>query len=134
MPNYLAALPQFLSTFLLAMLLLSVFWSIYTYLTSHDEIALLRQGNISTAIGLSGALAGFALPVCAAIFDSVSYGALIQWALVAMAIQIAIYVLIRLLLPELHDAINEDRPATSVLLAALSVIGGLLNATVIIAI
>lgn len=134
MPNYLAALPQFLSTFLLATLLISVFWSIYTYLTSHDEIALLRQGNVSTAIGLSGALLGFALPLCAAIFDSMSYGALVQWAMVAMAIQIAIYALLRLMLPELHNAITDDRPATAILLAAISVIAGMVNATVIIAI
>ena len=134
MPNYLATLPQFLSTFLLAVLLLSVFWSIYTYLTPHDEIELLRQGNVSTAIALSGALTGFALPVCAAILDSVSYAALIQWALVAMAVQVAIYTLLRLLLPELNQAIVEDRPATSVLLAVISCIGGMLNATVIIAI
>ena len=134
MPNYLAALPQFLSTFLLALLLLSVFWSIYTYLTPHDEIALLRQGNVSTAIALSGALAGFALPVCAAMLDSVSYAGLVQWALVAMAIQVAVYTLLRLLLPELHSGIAEDRPATAIVLAALSVIAGMLNATAIIAI
>ena len=128
LPNYLSALPHFLSYFAMAALLLCVFWSIYTYLTSHDELALIRAGNTSAAIALVGALIGFALPVAAAIVHSVSTMALIQWSLVAMALQLGVYVLLRLVMPQLGESISEDRPAGAILLAGISVVCGILNA------
>ena len=128
LPNYLSALPHFLSYFAMAALLLCVFWSIYTYLTSHDEMVLIRAGNTSAAIALVGALIGFALPVAAAIVHSVSTMALIQWSVVAMAIQLGVYVLLRLATPQLGESIAEDRPAGAILLAGISVVCGILNA------
>jgi putative membrane protein len=128
LPNYLSALPQFLSYFLVALLMVSVFWSIYTFLTPHDELALIREGNTSAALAITGALLGFALPVAAAITHSVSLMALVQWSLVAMAVQLAVYTLLRLLMPGLNASIVQDRPAGAILLAGLSLLCGLLNA------
>ena len=128
LPNYLSALPHFLSYFSMAALLLCVFWSIYTYLTPHDELALIREGNTSAALALVGALIGFALPVAAAILHSVSIMALIQWSLVAMALQLGVYALLRLVMPQLGASISEDRPAGAILLAGISVVCGILNA------
>jgi len=128
LPNYLSALPHFLSYFAMAALLLCVFWSIYTFLTPHNELALIRDGNVSAAIALVGALIGFALPVAAAILHSVSTMALIQWSLVAMALQLGVYTLLRLIMPQLGASISADRPASAVLLAGISIVCGILNA------
>ena len=128
LPNYLSALPHFLSYFAMAALLLGVFWSMYTFLTPHDELALIRQGNISAATALVGALIGFALPVAAAILHSVSIMALIQWSLVAMTLQLGVYALLRLMMPQLGASIAADRPAASILLAGISIVCGILNA------
>ena len=128
LPNYLSALPHFLSYFSMAALLLCVFWSIYTFLTPHDELALIREGNTSASIALVGTLIGFALPVAAAISHSVSTMALIQWSLAAMALQLAVYALLRLLMPQLGASISEDRPAGAILLAGISIVCGILNA------
>ena len=128
LPNYLSALPHFLSYFAMAALLLGVFWSMYTFLTPHDELALIRQGNISAATALVGALIGFALPVAAANLHSVSIMALIQWSLVAMALQLGVYALLRLMMPQLGASIAADRPAASILLAGISIVCGILNA------
>lgn len=128
LPNYLSALPHFLSYFAMAALLLGVFWSMYTFLTPHDELALIRQGNVSAATALVGALIGFALPVAAAILHSVSIMALIQWSLVAMALQLGVYALLRLMMPQLGVSIAADRPAASILLAGISIVCGILNA------
>ena len=128
LPNYLSALPHFLSYFAMAALLLGVFWSMYTFLTPHDELALIRQGNISAATALVGALIGFALPVAAALLHSVSIMALIQWSLVAMALQLGVYALLRLMMPQLGASIAADRPAASILLAGISIVCGILNA------
>lgn len=128
LPNYLSALPHFLSYFTMAALLLCVFWSIYTFLTPHDELRLIREGNISAAIALVGALMGFALPVTAAILHSVSTMALIQWSLVAMVLQLGVYALLRLITPHLGASISADRPAPAILLAGISIVCGILNA------
>ncbi len=128
LPNYLSALPHFLSYFAMAALLVSVFWSIYTFLTPHDELALIRQGNTSAALALMGALIGFVLPVAAAVMHSVSIMALIQWSIVAMALQLAVYVLLRMLMPGLGNSISEDRPAGAIMLGGVSLVCGILNA------
>jgi putative membrane protein len=128
LPNYLSALPQFLSCFLMAMLMLSVFWSVYTFLTPHDELSLIRQGNTSASLALVGALIGFSLPVAAAVLHSVSLMSLIQWSLVAMALQLAVYAGLRLLMPNLGELIAQDKPAGAILLAGLSIVCGVLNA------
>jgi putative membrane protein len=128
LPNYLSALPHFLSYFAMAALLVSVFWSIYTFLTPHDELALIRQGNTSAAVALIGALIGFVLPVAAAVTHSVSIMALIQWSFVAMALQLAVYALLRVVMPGLGSSISEDRPAGAILLGGISIVCGILNA------
>jgi putative membrane protein len=127
-PNYLSALPHFLIYFGVAILLASVFWSLYTFLTPHDELSLIRQGNTSAALAISGALLGFALPLAAATMHNVSPMAVVQWGLVAMAVQLAVYALARLVMPNLSQSISDDRPAGAIILCAVSLICGIFNA------
>ena len=63
LPKMLTMLPAFLAYFAVGVVLITVFFMVYVNVTPYDEIALIRQGNIAAAIGLSGALFGFALPV-----------------------------------------------------------------------
>lgn len=127
LPNYLQALPQFLSYLGLGLLLLAVFWSLYTWLTSHDEMALIRAGNNSAALMLIGALIGFLLPLCTAIAQRSTTMALIQWAVLAMLVQLAVYALLRLLLPSLHRDIEQDRVSMALLAGFISVAAGWIN-------
>ena len=57
-----AGLPEFLSFFFLAILLLVLFARIYTWLTPHDEVALIKANNPAAAVAFGGALIGFAGP------------------------------------------------------------------------
>jgi putative membrane protein len=127
LPNYLQAMPQFLMYLGLGALLLGVFWSLYTWLTSHDEMALIRAGNSSAALMLIGALIGFLLPLCNAIAQRTTAMALIQWAVLAMLIQLGVYALLRLIWPSLHQAIEEDRVSMALLAGFLSVAAGWIN-------
>jgi putative membrane protein len=127
LPNYLQAMPQFLMYLGLGALLLGVFCSLYMWLTKHDEMALIRAGNSSAALMLVGALTGFLLPLCTAIAQRTTAMALIQWAMLAMLVQLAVYALLRLMLPSLHQDIEDDRVSMALLAGFLSVAAGWIN-------
>jgi putative membrane protein len=131
MPNYLLALPHFLAFFGLALLLLSVFWSLYTFLTPYDELGLIRAGNVSAAVALTGSLLGFALPLAASLLRSATPMVLVQWALLAALVQLAVYSVMALLMPNLGESVTQDRAAPAILLGGVSVVCGLLNAAAI---
>jgi putative membrane protein len=127
-PNYLSGLPHFFQYFAMAALLLTLFWSLYTFFTPHDEMALIKQGNVTAAVVLVGALIGFAIPVAAAIMQSVSAMALAQWGVVAIGVQILVYTILRLFFRTLSDDLSADRLSMGILVAGISVVSGILNA------
>jgi putative membrane protein len=130
-PNYLSGLSHFLVYFSVALLMLSVFWSLYTFLTPHDELRLIREGNTSAALAIFGALLGFALPLASAIMHNVSPLAVVQWACVAIGVQLAVYALLRLLMRDLSERIASDQISAAIMLGGLSLICGILNAAAI---
>lgn len=128
MPNYLSTLPQFLGLYLVGGLLLTAFWSLYTFITPHRELALIRAGNLSAALMLAGAMLGYAMPVAVALARSNDVYQLAQWGAVAMVVQLLTYAAQRLLQRDLHEAICQDRLSVALWAATLSISMGLLNA------
>ncbi|WP_210165828.1 DUF350 domain-containing protein [Bosea sp. LC85] len=108
--------------------LITGFALIYMRLTAHDEIALIRAGNLSAAIALGGNLAGFSIPLERAIAQANSIPDCVLWALAAMLIQFAAYGLARALIPDLSKKIQEDRLPSAAMLAVIAVISGTLAA------
>jgi putative membrane protein len=127
-PTYLATLPNFLLYFVASVVLTTLFLLIYTRVTPYREWALIRAGNNAAAISLSGAALGFILPLASTITNSVSWFDMVVWGVVAMIIQLATYLLARVLKPELDAAITEGRTAPAISLAAMSIGIGTLNA------
>jgi putative membrane protein len=130
-PNYLSGLSHFFVYFSVAVLMLGVFWSLYTFLTPHDELRLIREGNSSAALAIFGALLGFSIPLAAAIVHNVSPMAVVQWALVASGVQLAVYAILRLLMRDISEQIAQDKISAAIMLGGLSVICGILNAAAI---
>lgn len=126
--NHLANLPQFAALFVAGALLLAAFWALYTLATPHDELALLRAGNVSAALMLAGAMLGYALPLGVALARSMDLMQLAQWGVVALIVQFAAYLLLRLSQRELHEAILQDRVSVALWAATLSLCAGILNA------
>ncbi len=124
----LAGLPAFLSYFATAIGLLLLFLAAYVFITPYREIALIREGNTAAAASLGGALLGFVLPLASAIAHSVSLIDMAIWGLIALVIQLLVYLGARLLLPGLERAIPAGQVATGVFLGALSLAIGILNA------
>ena len=123
-----SGLPAFLLYFIVGSALIAVFAALYLRFTAHDEIALIRAGNLSAAIAFGGNLAGFAIPLEKAISQASSVADCMLWSLAAMLIQFAVYGLSRVLIPGLSEKIEQDRLPSAVLLAVMAMIGGTLAA------
>jgi len=126
--NVLNALPAFFAYFGVALLLIAVFVLIYVNVTPYEEFALIRAGNSAAAVSLAGALLGFVMPVANAIAHSDTVADLAVWGGIAGVVQILAYLAVRVGLPTMRTDIHEGRMAPAILLAALSLGVGLINA------
>jgi len=124
----LAGLPAFLLYFFLSLALLVVFLAVYLSVTPYNELSLIRQGNIAAAISLAGAIVGFVLPLARAVTQSVSALDLIAWGVVALVVQVAVFLLVGKLVPRFAEAVRSGQVAGATFLAALAVAVGVLNA------
>ena len=124
----LAGLPAFLLYFSLAMALLGLFIAVYVAVTPYKELTLIREGNAAAAISLGGAVVGFVLPLARAVAQSVSALDLVVWGLVALVVQVVVFFVVGKLVPRFADAIKDGRTSAGILLAALAIGVGLLNA------
>ena len=112
----------------LALALLAVFVWVYDRITPYRELELIRNGNTAAAIAYAGAIIGLALPLASTVAHSVNPVDMVIWGVLALAVQVLVYFLVRRLVPQLNDSISENKAAPAVLLAAISVAVGILNA------
>jgi putative membrane protein len=124
----LTLLPVLLLYFGAALGISAVYLVIYSFVTPYAEWTLIRQGNNAAAISLSGAIIGFVIPLASTISHSQSFLDMIVWSVVAMIVQLLVYLVARICKPHLNADIEAGRTAPAVLLAALSVAVGVLNA------
>ena len=124
----LSTLPNFLVYFVVSGGLTALFVVLYANLTSQHDIRLIRAGNSAAAIVLVGALIGFVVPLASVIAHSAAIIELVAWGIVALVVQLAGFVVARLVLPHLPRAIEEGNIADAVLLAGISLSLGILNA------
>jgi putative membrane protein len=124
----LAGIVPFLAYFALAVALTLLFIGIYTWLTPHDELALIRANNSAAALAFGGALIGFALPLASAITHSMSIFDCAIWGAVALLVQALTFVVLRICLKNLPERINQGEMAAAIFVAASAVTVGLINA------
>ena len=123
---------DFLIYFAVALLLFVVFTFVYQKVTPYDEITLIRQGNPAAAVSLSGAMLGFALPLASTVANAVNLVDLVLFAVLATVVQLIVFVFARMLMPGLTAAIEKGSIAEAILLAAVSIAVGLLNAAALV--
>ncbi len=124
----LQGLGAFAAYFGLSLALLMTFVLIYVTITPYKEILLIRENNTAAALSFSGALAGFAIPLGSAVAHSVSLVDMLIWGLVAMCVQILTYFGVRVVFPNLPADIPLNHIPKGIVLGAISVIIGYLNA------
>lgn len=128
MTSSLAGLLDFLIFFVIAIALVALYLGLYTLATMHNEFALIRQNVISAATALGFSLVGFALPLASAIVHAQTIIDLLVWGLVALAVQIVVYWLVRILMSNLSQRIAAGEMAASLFLGAASLSAGIINA------
>jgi putative membrane protein len=119
---------NFVTYFGLAILLTLFFTYLYEWVTPYNGFELMKQHNMSAVVSFAGALLGFVIPLASIITNSQSIGDVTTWGVVAMVIQLMVYVLARILIPELKRNVTENNIAGSFYLAIISLIIGILNA------
>lgn len=119
---------DFLIYLAIGLALLAAFTWLYDKVTPYSEITLIRDGNIAAAIAYSGAIIGLALPLASSIAHSVNPVDMVVWGVFALAVQVLVHFLARRLLPQLNDQIPADKAAPAILLAAISIGAGIVNA------
>ena len=126
----LATLPGFLTHFITGLALLAGAIFIYMRITPHAELALIRRGNAAAAVGLAGAMLGFAIPIAASVAQSANLLDAAVWSVVALVAQLGAFFAATMLIGKGWRAAIEERGemAPAVIKAALAVAVGLINA------
>lgn len=123
----LQSLGAFAAYFLLALALTGVFVLIYMQTTPHNEIKLMREGNGAAALGLSGAVLGFVLPLATVISVSHELSDVAIWGVVALLVQVGGHGLARLFMPRLSADIADGKYAAAIVQAGMALTLGLLQ-------
>src|SRR2546430_379072 len=103
----LSGVPAFLGYLLVAMALLVAYVVIYTAITRHDEFTLIRNNVPGAAVALGLGAIGFAVPLTSAIGHAANIVDCAIWGVIALIVQIAVYYLVRLTIPDLNDQRND---------------------------
>jgi putative membrane protein len=124
----LAGLPYFIAYFGLSLVLLTACLAVYTAITPHAELQLIRQGNAAASAALAGVLIGFAVPLASAVAHSASLLDMLVWAAAVLVAQLLVYAAVRLAVPQIVGRMREGQVASGVFLGSVAAVVGILNA------
>jgi putative membrane protein len=123
-----AGFDDFLLYLAISSVLLAVFVTLYVKITPYREIVLIRENNMAAAFSLSGALVGMVIPLANAVKYSVNPVDMAIWGFIALAIQLIVFVIARIALPNIAVDIPAGKQASGFFLGAVSAAAGVLNA------
>lgn len=109
-------------------LLLGVFFIVYTRTTPIDELAQVQAGNPAAALSLGGALIGFSLTVASGILHNSAILPFLAWSAGAMLVQLGVYAVFARLLPGAKQQIEAGNIAMGGLLGTIALVVGVINA------
>jgi putative membrane protein len=124
----LTGLPAFLVYFCTAIFAVVVYLFVYTRITPHDEFKLIRDNDPAAAVALGLSLLGFTLPLVSAIAHSANIVDCLIWSLIALIVQIAVYFVIKIPVPNMSAKIAAGELAPAIWLGLSSLAAGALNA------
>lgn len=128
--DLLAGFPNFLLYFSVSIVFVLAFKFVYIKLTPYDEWHLIKEEqNTAAAVALSGAFIGYCLAIAGAAKNSVSIIDFMVWGVVALLAQLIAFGIVRfILLPKVTEQIENNELPAGIVLAAVSVSVGVLNA------
>lgn len=128
--NLVSGITAFASHFGVALLMLVVFKFLYALVTPHDEWKLIKDGkNTAAALGFGGAVVGFSIALGGAASNSASLIDFAVWGVVALIAQLLAFGLVRFgFMPKVVKRIEENEVSAGVILLAVNIAVGILNA------
>lgn len=128
----LAGIIPFISYLAVAIVAIGIFIFVYTLVTPHSEMKLIKANNEAAGISFGGAVLGFVYPLTVAMKVSDSIYDFMVWAVIAMVVQIVLFLAIRIPFPRLILRIEAGEKSVALMLASLSIAFGLVNGTCMI--
>lgn len=121
LPLYLAFLGTAAALFVAALV-------IYVLITSHHEIRLIRAGNTACAYAFGGTAIGMAIVLHGTASGTFAVAELAAWGAIGLIGQLLVYFVAKLMIPGLKEGLEADKAAHGILLGALSIAMGIINA------
>ena len=115
-----------------AILMLIVGAFIYSKITPWNELDLIMEGNTAAAVSFSGAILGIASRLAAALSSSISIWEIVVWGSVAIILQITVFLILDLVLPNLSQQIKANKIAAGIFIASNKIALALMNAAAVI--
>lgn len=116
--------------FVISIILLFVFKFVFTAITPHDEWKLVKEEkNTAAALGFGGSMVGFSIALAGAVSNSANLVDFVIWGVVAIVAQALAFALLRFtFMPKIVQRIEDNEVSAGIMLSAMSISVGLLNA------
>ena len=109
-----AGLPAFLLYFCTGLIAVVLYLFVYTRVTPHDEFKLICDNDPAAAIALGLSLLGFVIPVVSAIMHTANVIDCLIWSVIALIVQIAVYYIAKIPVPNLSARIANGELAPAI--------------------
>ena len=123
-----AGIPVLIVQFGVTLLLLAAGAAADGAITPFHEVALMRAGNTAAGVVLGGTLVSLAIPLAATLATSRLTLDILVWGLVALVIQLVVFMLVAWLFRGLRAAIETGNTAAAIALVGAQIAVALLNA------
>ena len=129
--SFLAGFPNLLLHLAVTLGLLAAAAALYTRITPHDEIKLIRHGNVAAAISFSGAVLGLALPLAFCLAASVGVWDIVIWGVVTLLLQLLALRLIEAVMQGMTHRIEAGEIGPAILLFSVKLAVAAVNAAAV---
>jgi len=129
--SFLAGFPNLVLHLAVTLGLLGVAAAVYTRITPHDEIKLIRHGNVAAAISFSGAVLGLAIPLAFCLAASVGVWDILIWGVVTLILQLLALRVIEAVMQGMSHRIEAGEVGPAILLFAVKLSVAAINAAAV---
>lgn len=119
--SFVAGFPDFIIQLGVALGLFVTSLFIYTIMTPHKELALIRAGNPSASLAYGGVIVGLAIPLGSCLAHSFGLFDLLIWGVVTLLIQLLAFRFADIFLRGLPRRIAEGDVAAAVFLMSIKI-------------
>ena len=116
---FVAGFPDFIAQLGVALAMFFGSIVIYVLMTPHKELALIREGNASAALGFGGIVVGLAIPLGACLAHAFSVWDVLIWGLVTLLFQLIAFRVTDMFLRHLPRRIAEGDVAAALMLMSV---------------